>query len=89
VHRTARTQLSVIAAGFGEKLRGSYWVRTLSYNELLALWERLPSQQRERKEVQELADLIRRASLLDRRGDPFEHEAPLAKMDFDHLPVVR
>ncbi len=86
---TPRTQLSMIAAGFGEKLRGSYWARTLSYAELLALWERLPSQQRERKEVQELAELIRRASLLDQRGDPFEREAPLAQMDFDHLPVIR
>ncbi len=86
---TPRTQLSMVAAGFGEKLRGSYWARTLSYGDLLGLWERLPRDLRERPEVAELGDLVRRARDLDHRGDPFEHEAPIAQMDFDQLPVVQ
>jgi len=37
----------------------------------------------------ELGQLIDKARALDRRGDRFEGEQPVATMDFDHLPVTR
>ncbi|SET98705.1 vWA domain-containing protein [Stigmatella erecta] len=82
-------QLSAVVALFAEKLRGSYWVRNLSYHHLMRLWQQLPEPVRARDEVSELRQLIQQARALDGRGDKFEKEAPVATMDFDHIPVVR
>ena len=83
---TAR--LSLVAAGFAEKLRGSYWVRNMSWEQLLSLWNTLPPELKERKDVAELHNLIVTASRLDSRPDRFEKEAPVASMSFDKLPVL-
>jgi Ca-activated chloride channel family protein len=83
------TQLSLVVALFGEKLRGSYWARTVSYEDLLKLWTQLPERLRTREEVSELRQLIQQAQAHDTRGDKFEKTAPVANMDFDHVPVVR
>lgn len=88
VESSATSRLSLVAAGFAEKLRGSYWARNLSWAELQAQWRALPAELRQRADVAELGALLRRAASLDRRGDPFERELPLAQMDFDHLPRV-
>ena len=82
-------RLSLVAAGFAEKLRGSYWARNLKWDELLAMWEQLPAPLRDRPQVAELRALLLAAKRLDRRGDRFEKEAPLASMDFDRVPVLR
>ncbi len=86
---TGPTRLSLVAAGFAEKLRGSYWARNLSWEELLAQWETLPQQLKERKQTQELRTLILAAKRLDKRPDRWESEMPLAQMDFDRIPVLR
>lgn len=83
------TQLSLVVALFAEKLRGSYWARTVSYEDLLKLWGQLPERLRAREQVAELRQLIQRAREYDTRGDKFEKTAPMANMDFDHVPVVR
>ncbi|MFL5344827.1 MAG: vWA domain-containing protein [Hyalangium sp.] len=83
------TQLSLVVALFAEKLRGSYWARTVSYEDLLKLWGQLPERLRTREQVAELRQLIQRAREYDTRGDKFEKTAPVANMDFDHVPVVR
>ena len=83
------SQLSVVVALFAEKLRGSYWARTVTYEQLLRLWSELPERIRTRPEVLELRELIRTAQAYDKRGDKFERTAPVANMDFDHIPVVR
>jgi Ca-activated chloride channel family protein len=83
------TRLSLVAAGFAEKLRGSYWARNLSWDELLGTWDSLPSVLKEREQSQELHRLILTAKRLDHRPDRFEHEVPLAQMDFDRIPVLR
>ena len=84
------TRLSFVAAAFAEKLRGSYWVRNLEWNHLVGLWEDIPGPVRNRTEVQELGDLIRKARSLDKRGDKFEKEyGPVAGMDFDNVPVLQ
>ena len=83
------TQLSLVAALFAEKLRGSYWARNVSYEDLLRLWSQLPERLRTREEVAELRQLIQQARSYDRRGDKFEKMTPVANMDFDHVPVVR
>jgi Ca-activated chloride channel family protein len=84
------TQLSLVAAEFGEKLRGSYWARNLSYDDILGRLDGLKSGLRERADVVELRQLIVRAKDLDKRGDKFEAKhGPIAKMDFDSVPVLR
>jgi Ca-activated chloride channel family protein len=83
------TQLSLVAALFAEKLRGSYWARNVSYEDLMRLWSQLPERLRTREEVAELRQLIQHARSYDRRGDKFEKMKPVANMDFDHVPVVR
>ncbi len=83
------TRLSYVAAAFAEKLRGSYWVRTLSYAQLLSLWDELGQPLRDRPEVRELGSLIVKAQALDRRADRFEQFAPVSTMDFDRVPVIK
>lgn len=86
---SAQSKLALVAAGFGEKLRGSYWARNLAWDDVLALWRSLPASMRERSDVAELGALITKAKALDARGDKFEREQPVATMDFDHLPVLQ
>jgi Ca-activated chloride channel family protein len=86
---SAPARLALVAAAFGEKLRGSYWARNLSYGQLVALWRSIDEPLRRRRDVLELGDMIREAQEIDRRGDPYERDFPLATMDFDRLPVLR
>ena len=81
-------RLAWIAAGFAEKLRGSYWARTIRYEALQVELARLPEPWRRRREVEELAALIERAAQVDRRGDRFEGERAIGHMEFDHVPVL-
>ncbi len=83
------TRLSFVAAGFGEKLRGSYWARGLGYDALLRAHGELPPATLREPRVAELGGLIKTAARLDQRGDRFEHEQPLASMSFEDVPVVR
>ena len=82
-------RLAHVTAAFAEKLRGSYWVRNLGWVELAELHARLPGALRTRPEVEELGRLIETAAGLDRRGDRFDAIVPVARMGFDHVPVVR
>ncbi len=82
------TRLSLAAAGFAEKLRGSYWARGWSYEALAGVLGELPAGWRDRADVVELAGMVRRAQQLDRRGDRFEADAPLVSMAYDEVPVV-
>jgi len=82
------TQLSLVVALFAEKLRGSYWVRNVSYEDLMRLWNQLPERVRTREDAGELHQLIQQARAYDKRGDKFEKMTPVANMDFDHVPVV-
>ncbi|OJT20665.1 VWA domain-containing protein [Archangium sp. Cb G35] len=88
-HTAPPTRLSYVAAAFAEKLRGSYWVRTLSWPQLVSLWEELDEPLRDRPDVRELGALIRKAHGLDRRTDRFEQLAPVVSMDFDRVPVIK
>jgi Ca-activated chloride channel family protein len=83
------TRLSYVAAAFAEKLRGSYWVRPLTWSQLVSLWEEIDEPLRDRPDVRELGSLIRRAQTLDRRADRFEQLAPVSTMDFDRVPVIK
>jgi Ca-activated chloride channel homolog len=83
------SRLALVASAFAEKLRGSYWARNLSWQDLRSLYQALPTELRRREDVAELGVLLDRARDLDRRGDRFEGEQPVATMDFDHLPVVK
>jgi len=85
---SAPARLSLVVSGFAEKLRGSYWARTLTWDALLAELAELPPGLAQRPDVKELAGLIRTAKSLDHRPDRFEARAPVASMDFDRLPVI-
>jgi Ca-activated chloride channel family protein len=82
------TRLALAVALFAEKLRGSYWARNVRYEDALTLIDGLSGSLRERAEIGELRGLVERARGLDKRGDKFERELPLARMDFDHVPVL-
>jgi Ca-activated chloride channel homolog len=82
-------KLSIVVAAFAEKLRGSYWVRNMGYDDIVALWSKIPSPLRDREEVKELRGLIARAEALDLRSDKFETDLPVTHMDFDRLPVLK
>lgn len=82
-------KLSFLAASFAEKLRGSYWVRNLRYDDILALFDGLGDAWRERPDVGELQGLVAAAKARDGRGDRFETMVPIAQMDFDRVPVLR
>ncbi|MCB9719019.1 MAG: DUF3520 domain-containing protein, partial [Myxococcales bacterium] len=83
------TQLSVVAAAYAEKLRGSYWVRNLGWSEVQRLYDGIDQGLRDEAEVRELGRLIDRAAGLDHRVDKFEAELPVARMDFDRVPVLQ
>lgn len=85
---SASTRLSLAAAGFAEKLRGSYWARGWSYDALGRVLSELPVGWRDRADVIELGGMVRRAKELDRRGDRFEADVPLVSMAYDEVPVV-
>ncbi len=82
------SRLSTVAAGFAEKLRGSYWARTLTWKSLVATVDGLPPGLASRPDVVELRRLVQVAAQLDARPDRFEKEAPVATMNFDRLPVL-
>jgi Ca-activated chloride channel homolog len=83
------TRLSMVAAALAEKLRGSYWVRNLGWDEVREMYDGIPLELRAEPEVAELGRLIDMAAGLDKRGDKFETQLPVAKMDFDRVPVLR
>jgi Ca-activated chloride channel family protein len=83
------TQLSLVAAQFAEKLRGSYWARNVSYREILSRFDRIAPRLKQRPDVVELRRLVQKASELDSRSDKFERHGPIARMDFDRVPVLR
>jgi Ca-activated chloride channel family protein len=83
------TQLSVVAAAFAEKLRRSYWVRTLSYGQLLSHLDRIEGPLAKRADVVRLRKLVRIARRLDNRGDKYAQILPADRMDFDRVPVLK
>ncbi len=82
-------QLSLVVASFAEKLRGSYWVRNLSYGEILTLHDSLDPRLGQQAEVQELRSLIVQAEQLDKRGDKFASLGSAGDMEFDHVPILQ
>jgi Ca-activated chloride channel family protein len=83
------SQLGIAAAGFAEKLRGSYWARNLSYDDILARFKHIRGSLSDRSDVTELKRLIEAAKKLDHRADKFTQHGPIAQMDFDRVPVLR
>jgi len=83
------TQLSMVAAAYAEKLRGSYWVRNLTWQQVQGMHRQIDPALRSEPQVAELGRLIAAAAKLDKRADAFESGAPVAHMDFDRVPVLR
>ncbi|NMO15262.1 DUF3520 domain-containing protein [Pyxidicoccus fallax] len=77
------TRLAYVAAAFAEKLRGSFWTRSLDWARLHSLWEDVGEPFRNRADVVTLGALIRKAQALDTRKDRF---APGTAMDLDNVP---
>ncbi|MCE9673181.1 von Willebrand factor type A domain-containing protein [Myxococcus stipitatus] len=80
------TRLAYVAAAFAEKLRGSYWTRTLDWARLQALWGEVGAPLTERPDVVELGALIRKAGALDQRKDRYGPASSLSSMDADNVP---
>ncbi|MCY1019477.1 YfbK domain-containing protein [Pyxidicoccus sp. MSG2] len=82
------SRLSYVAAAFAEKLRASYWMRPLTWEQLISLHEQVGPPLSQRPEVVELGSLIRKAASLDHRTDRFEAVAPVRLMDGDRVPRI-
>jgi hypothetical protein len=80
------TRLAWVASAFAEKLRGSYWTRTLEWPRLAALCDDVGEPLRSRPDVVELGALIRKAQTLDKRKDRYEVTVPVSTMDYDTAP---
>ena len=74
---------------FAEKLRRSYWVRTLTYDQLIAHLDKIPAPFAKRADVIRLRQLLVTARRLDNRGDKYAQIVPVDRMDFDRVPVLR
>lgn len=81
-------RLSYVAAAFAEKLRASYWMRPLTWEQLVSLHAQVDGPLAARPEVVELGSLIRKAASLDHRTDRFEAVAPVRLMDSDRVPRI-
>lgn len=79
--------VALVAAGLAEKLRGAYWARTLTYDDLADALAGLPPEVAGRASVKALAQMVSRAKALDDRPDRFAEEQPLGGMSFDALPL--
>ena len=86
---TSPSQLSMAAAQFAEKLRGSYWARTVSYDEIASRLDGLAPALKAQSQVRELIRLVEKAEELDSRVDKFQSQGLIARMDFDRVPVLR
>lgn len=86
---TAPTRLAAVVAGFGEKLRGSYWARALRYEDLARRVGALEFQGEAGARVAELERLIELARKIDGRPDRFAADEPLERMSFERVPVLR
>lgn len=75
---------ALIAAALAEKLRGAYWVRQVSYDQIRAQLDALPPRLRSAR----IDRLLSAAARLDRRSDPWPQH-PVGAMGFDHVPVVQ
>ncbi len=86
---TGNTQMSYIAAAFAEKLRGSYWSRTYSYEDLKDWVRRIRNKVADPEGARELQSYLRRAARIDRRNDRFDKLVTVDRMSFDQVPVLR
>lgn len=77
------TRLAYVTAAFAEKLRGSFWTRSLDWARLYSLWDDVGEPLRTRPDVVALGALIRKAQALDTRRD----RVPAGTaMDLDNVP---
>ncbi len=76
--------IAMLAALAAEKLRRTYWSRTMSW----AALERLASKRPPDGKMKALLTLFQRARALDQRPDRFASIAPLPYPSFDHVPVL-
>ena len=79
------TQLAIVAGIFGEKIRGTSWVRAFSWNELSSLHRKMPASLRQQAHVQELGMLIERAAQLV----PTRREDLSEAVEFQRLSVLQ
>ncbi len=86
---SVETQLAVLAAASAEKLRASYWARSLAWAQLGKRFATLPSAVISQPDVQRLGQLIDDAARLDQRPDRFEASPARGTADFERQPVVR
>ncbi len=82
-------RLSFVVATFAEKLRGSYWVRKVAYEDIESLYRELPAPLRSREDVAELGSLVDAAARLDRRPNKFAEDLPVAGLEFDRVPILQ
>ena len=85
---SSAARLAISVASFAERLRQSYWARTVAYAAIRRQLAALPAAWRDREDVRGLDQLLATAERLDRRPDRFEPESPLANMSFDRVPVL-
>lgn len=79
------SRLSFAVSILAEKLRGSYWVRNVSYTQIEKQLEGIADSLRQRQDVEEFEKLVRLVQTLDKREDKFKD---IALVDFDRVPIL-
>ena len=86
---SSTAKLSLVVSTFAEILRGSYWVRNVSYDDVLNWHRSVDSDFKLSARNEQIDQLIKTAQTLDQRNDKFAQQIPINTMQFDHVPVLQ
>ncbi len=86
---TPTVRVAVVVAALAEKLRGSYWIRGVSWPDIQRWYAELPDDVTASAEIAELGALIDTAARLDRRNAKPDREFASAPLEFDRMPVLQ
>ncbi len=86
---TSAVRVALVVAAFAEKLRGSYWIRDVGWQDVQRWFSLLPTEATGTDEVAELGRLIDAAARYDRRKPNPDREFAGSPLEFDRMPVLQ
>jgi Ca-activated chloride channel family protein len=86
---TPPVRVALVVAALAEKLRGSYWIRDVTWADIQRWFSELPPDVVARAEVAELGRLIAAAAEHDRRPASPDREFAGSPLELDRMPVLQ
>ena len=86
---SSAVRVALVVAAFAEKLRGSYWIRDVAWEDVQRWFSLLPAEATRTDEVAELGRLIDAAARYDRRKPNPDREFAGSPLEFDRMPVLQ